>query len=57
MDGFIDSHIYPRRCTNYFAIPSERRIEIRDRARDILGINRAAHSLIGDTDRSMNIDY
>jgi FkbM family methyltransferase len=38
MDGFIDSHIYPRRCTNYFAIPTERRIEIRDRAREILGI-------------------
>jgi FkbM family methyltransferase len=39
MEGFIDSHVYPRRCTNYFAIPSERRIEIRDRAREILGIN------------------
>jgi FkbM family methyltransferase len=38
MDSFIDSHVYPRRCTNYFAIPSERRIEVRDRARDILGI-------------------
>jgi FkbM family methyltransferase len=57
MDGFIDSHVYPRLCTNYFAIPSERRIEIRDRARVILGINRAAYNFIGDPDRSMNIDY
>jgi FkbM family methyltransferase len=57
VDGFIDSHVYPRRCTNYFAIPSERRIEIRDRARGILGINRAAYNFIGDPDRSMNIDY
>ncbi len=38
LDGFIDSHIYPRRTTNYFAIPVERRIEIRDRARSIIGI-------------------
>jgi FkbM family methyltransferase len=36
--GFIDSHVYPRRCTNYFAIPTERRIEIRDRAREILDV-------------------
>lgn len=37
-DGFIESHLYPRRTTNYFAIPKERRIEIRDRARGILKI-------------------
>ena len=37
-DGFIESHLYPRRTTNYFAIPKERRIEIRDRARSILKI-------------------
>ncbi len=36
LDGFIESHYYPRRTTNYFAIPAERRIEIRDRARKIL---------------------
>jgi FkbM family methyltransferase len=35
-DGFLESHLYPRRTTNYFAIPNERRIEIRDRARDVL---------------------
>jgi FkbM family methyltransferase len=36
--GFIESHRYPRRTTNYFAIPLERRIEVRDRARKILKI-------------------
>ncbi len=34
-EGFLDSHLYPRRTTNYFAIPRERRVEIRDRARKI----------------------
>jgi hypothetical protein len=34
--GFIESHLYPRRTTNYFAIPTERRMEFRDRARNIL---------------------
>lgn len=38
LNGFIDSHVYPRRTTNYFAVPKERRLEIRDRARKILGI-------------------
>jgi FkbM family methyltransferase len=37
-DGFIESHLYPRRTTNYFAIPKERRIEIRNRARNVLKI-------------------
>lgn len=35
---FIDSHVYPRFTTNYFAIPFEKRIEYRDRARGILRI-------------------
>ena len=35
-EGFIESHLYPRRTTNYFAIPIERRAEIRDRARTVL---------------------
>jgi FkbM family methyltransferase len=39
LNGFIDSHVYPRHTTNYFAVPKERRLEIRDRARKILGIN------------------
>jgi FkbM family methyltransferase len=38
LPGFVESHWYPFRTTNYFAIPSERRIECRDRARSILGI-------------------
>ncbi len=38
-DGFVESHIYPRLTTNYFAIPNERREEIRDRARKILNIS------------------
>ncbi|HEX3847017.1 MAG TPA: FkbM family methyltransferase [Steroidobacteraceae bacterium] len=36
--GFIESHLYPRRTTNYFAIPRERRAEFRDRARRTLGL-------------------
>ena len=38
--GFIDSHAYPRRTTNYFAVPKERRFAIREHARAIL--NRSA---------------
>ncbi|GAA5508755.1 FkbM family methyltransferase [Novipirellula caenicola] len=38
-EGFIESHLYPRRSTNYFAVPRDRRIEIRDRARLVLGIH------------------
>lgn len=37
-DAFIQGHLYPRLTTNYFAIPLENRVEIRDRARQILGI-------------------
>jgi FkbM family methyltransferase len=36
--GFLESHLYPRRTTNYFAIPRERRAEFRDRARRVLGL-------------------
>jgi FkbM family methyltransferase len=39
---FIDSHLYPARSMNYFAIPRERRVELRDRARHVLGV--AAHA-------------
>lgn len=38
-EGFIESHIYPRRTTNYFAISSERRLEVRDRVRKLLGVS------------------
>lgn len=37
-DSFIESHYYPQRTLNYFAIPIERRVEIRDRARAILRV-------------------
>jgi len=39
-EGFSESHFYPRRTTDYFAIPIERRLEIRDRTRNILDIHR-----------------
>lgn len=35
-DSFIESHAYPRRCTNYFGIPREKRIDVRDAARIVL---------------------
>ncbi len=38
LEGFVESHTHPRRTTNYFAIPRERRLEVRDRARALLGI-------------------
>jgi FkbM family methyltransferase len=36
--GFLESHLYPRRTTNFFAVPKVRRIEIRDKTREVLGI-------------------
>ena len=35
---FLDAHFYPMRSVNFFAVPTERRIEIRDKARRILRI-------------------
>ena len=32
-DSFLEAHIYPFRTLNYFALPAERRLEFRDRAR------------------------
>lgn len=37
-EGFLESHLHPRRTTNYFAVPTERTGEIRSKARRILGI-------------------
>lgn len=37
--GFLESHLYPRRTTNYFAVHQDRRQEIRDKARRVLGIS------------------
>jgi FkbM family methyltransferase len=34
---FVESHLYPRRTTNYFGVPTDRRIVFRDRARRVLG--------------------
>lgn len=38
IEGFCESHQYPRRATNYFAVPAERQLEYRDRARQILSV-------------------
>lgn len=35
LDSFLDSHEYPRRTTNYFALPVERETHIREAARSI----------------------
>jgi FkbM family methyltransferase len=48
LDGFIDGHVYPRRTTNYFAIPKEKMDEVRERAN--------ARIEIDEHDRSLNID-
>lgn len=37
-EAFLESHFYPRRTTNYFAVAGERRQELRDLARRILGV-------------------
>src|SRR5262249_26028815 len=39
-DSFIESHYYPRRTTNYFAVPNEHRERVKARARQALGIGR-----------------
>lgn len=40
LDGFLESHLYPRRSTNYFGIPRERRDEVRRCARQLQGFSR-----------------
>jgi FkbM family methyltransferase len=37
-EGFLESHFWPRRTTNYFAVARERRLELRDRARVFVGV-------------------
>jgi FkbM family methyltransferase len=37
-DAFVESHYYPRRTLNYFAVARERRTHFRDGARAVLGI-------------------
>ncbi len=41
--SFIDCHVYPRRSTNFFAIPKEKRVELRARTRQILGLDHHKH--------------
>ncbi|WPF89672.1 FkbM family methyltransferase [Cyanobacterium aponinum AL20118] len=38
LEGFIESHLYPRRTTNYFAIPSEKRELVKKLARNIMNV-------------------
>ncbi len=38
LDTFLDAHHYPTRSVNFFAVPRERRLDVRDAARSILGI-------------------
>jgi FkbM family methyltransferase len=38
LEPFIDAHYFPFRSQNFFAVHPDHRIEIRDRARDILNI-------------------
>lgn len=38
LDVFLDAHEFPRRSLDWFAVARERRMEIRSRARDILGV-------------------
>jgi len=38
LQGFLEAHHYPRRTLNYYAVPAERRVDVRDRARRILRI-------------------
>jgi len=37
-ESFVESHYYPPRTLNYFAVPAERRIEVRDWAREAIGV-------------------
>ena len=39
LESFLDAHLYPRRTTNYFAVPKERQIATRNQARELLNIH------------------
>lgn len=39
LSAFLDAHFFPFRTLNYFAIHQDRRKEVRDRARECLGIS------------------
>jgi FkbM family methyltransferase len=36
--AFLEAHFFPRRTTNYFAVPVERRHEVQNRARAVVGV-------------------
>ena len=38
LETFLEGHLYPRRTTNYFAVPRSRQIETRNLARELLNI-------------------
>lgn len=38
LEGFVESHLYPRRTTNYFAVPREKRDAVRARARAVTNL-------------------
>jgi len=44
LDGFKEAHYYPRRTTNYFAVPSEKRVKIRSMARALCRVVDTEHS-------------
>lgn len=37
LEGFLEAHMFPRRTTNYFAVPRSNRDTIRARARTVMG--------------------
>ena len=39
VETFLDSHAYPRRTTNYFAVPHEQRAQVRESAKRILKLS------------------
>ena len=38
LSAFEDAHAYPQRAHNFFAVPIEKRSQVRDKARQILGV-------------------
>lgn len=41
LEVFLDAHHYPQQSINFFAVPAEKRIEVRDTARRILSVRPA----------------
>ena len=47
--AFQDAHAYPQRTLNFFAVPTEKREEVRRKAREILGIQVSNEAASPDT--------